>query len=183
MTRIHRPFTDKKGIYAYSSVQLNLPEVIADEVINWGHKNIKESDLFIPEDDYVHGREEEPHVTVLYGIHDALPTESNKLLEGKSAFEVQLKYITLFKDNAYFDVVKIDVSSNSLTHMNNLLKSKLENTQNFHSYHPHVTIAYVKKGKCSDLNLDGTFNGIKWKVNSLIFSSKEGSKTPIRLSC
>lgn len=162
---------------------MNLPEVIADEVITWGRKNIKESDLFMPPDDYSHGREEEPHVTVLYGIHSLLPTESMKILEGKPSFNIKLKNVSIFTENTVFDVIKIDVVSFSLAYMNNLLKASIDNTQSFNNYHPHVTIAYVKKDKCSSLAENKTFNGIGWEVNSLVFSSKGGTKSPIRLSC
>lgn len=172
---------DKKGVYTYSSVQVNLPEVIADEIITWGKEKIEDSELFIPKEDYAHGREEEPHVTVLYGIHSTLPNESIKLLNTQPKFEIKLKTISLFTNNDAFDVVKIDVVSFNLTYMNSLLKDNLKNTQHFNGYHPHVTIAYVKKGKCSDLSVNKTFNGIKWEVSSLIFSSKDGDKTPIRL--
>lgn len=181
-TKIHRPFTDKKGVYDYSSVQVNIPEVIADEIISWGKKHVKESELFMPADDYTHGREEEPHITVLYGIHSPAPTESAKLLEGKSPIELKLGKISIFTSNSAFDVVKIDVISSGLHHMNALLKTHLLSTQHYDEYRPHVTIAYVKKDRCYQLEKNDTFDGLTWKVNSLVFSSKSGTKTPIRLN-
>ena len=181
MTKIYRPFTDKRGIYEYSSVQINLPEVIADEVILWGQKKIKDRDLFTPPEDFIHGREEEPHVTVLYGIHCQLPIEIIKLIVNKPSFDIKLNNISIFTNNTAFDVVKIDVESPNLNYYNNLLKNNIDSTQCFNNYQPHVTVAYIKKGKCFDLCGNTEFKDIKWKVNSLIFSSKNGEKTPIRL--
>jgi len=168
-------------MYEYSSVQVNLPEVIADEVMFWGHHKIKEEDLYTSPEDYMHGREEEPHVTVLYGIHCQSSTEVTKLIVNKPSFDIKLSNISIFTDNAAFDVVKIDAASPSLNYYNSLLRNNIDNTQCFNNYQPHVTVAYVKKGTCFDLCGNTEFKTTKWKVNSLIFSSKNGEKTPIIL--
>lgn len=160
---------------------MNLPEVIADEVILWGQKKVKDRDLFTPPEDYIHGREEEPHVTILYGIHSQLPTEVAKIISNGLTFDIKLKSISIFTNNAAFDVVKIEAASTSLNYLNILLKNNVDNTQHFNNYQPHVTVAYIKKGKCSDLCGNTDFQDVKWNVNTVIFSSKNGEKTPIRL--
>jgi 2'-5' RNA ligase len=162
-------------------VQVNLPEVIADEVIIWGHKKVKDKDLYTPPEDYIHGREEEPHVTILYGIHSQLPTEVAKIISNGLSFEIKLKSISIFTNNAVFDVIKIEATSPSLNYFNNLLKNNVNNTQYFNNFQPHVTVAYIKKGRCSDLCGNTDFKDVKWTVNTVIFSSKNGDRTPIRL--
>jgi len=162
-------------------VQVNLPEVIADEVILWGNKKVKDKDLYTPPEDYIHGREEEPHVTVLYGIHSQLPTEVAKIISNGLSFEIKLKNVSIFTNNAMFDVVKIEAISPSLNYFNSLLKNNINNTQHFNNYQPHVTVAYIKKGRCSDLCGCTDFKDVKWNVNTVIFSSKNGDRTPIRL--
>jgi 2'-5' RNA ligase len=162
-------------------VQVNLPEVIADEVMLWGYKKVKDKDLYTPPEDYIHGREEEPHVTVLYGIHSQLPTEVTKLISNGLSFDIKLKNISIFTNNAMFDVVKVEAISPSLNYFNSLLRNNVGNTQYFNNYQPHVTVAYIKKGKCSDLCGGVDFKDVKWNVNTVIFSSKNGEKTPIRL--
>lgn len=158
-----------------------MPEVIADEVMLWGYKKVKDKDLYTPPEDYIHGREEEPHVTVLYGIHSQLPTEVTKLISNGLSFDIKLKNVSIFTNNAMFDVVKVEAISPSLNYFNSLLRNNVGNTQYFNNYQPHVTVAYIKKGKCSDLCGGADFKDVKWNVNTVIFSSKNGEKTPIRL--
>jgi 2'-5' RNA ligase superfamily len=177
----HRPFTDKKGLYEYSSLQINLPYMLNRQIISWGKEKIQDVEVYNPPNDFIHGREDEAHVTILYGIHSQHPEETISLLANQPPFEVSLGAISIFDSNPNFDVVKIDASSPNLFHMNYLIKTNLKNTQKFINYRPHVTIAYVKKGKCGDLAGKADFKGIHWKVNSLIFSSKNGIRTPLRL--
>jgi 2'-5' RNA ligase len=177
----HRPFTDKKGLYEYSSLQVNLPYMLSRQIISWGKEKIQDVEVYSHPNDFIHGREEEIHLTILYGIHSQYPEETISLLANQSPFEISLGAVSVFDSNQNFDVIKIDASSPSLFHMNYLIKTNLKNTQKFISYKPHVTIAYLKKGKCSDLAMRTDFKGIHWKVNSLIFSSKNGIRTPIRL--
>ena len=182
----HRHITDncdfrkfiETNLHEYSSLQINLPRSIATGIIHWGQDYIDNDSIYKNDNNF--GREKEIHVTVLYGIHSQLPDESIKLLTKQLPFEVHLGEISLFTNNEEFDVVKITVSSPKLIKLNKLLKVNLKNTQTFPDYNPHVTIAYVKKGRCSNLAGRKDFNDIKWTVNTLIFSSRTGDKTPIR---
>jgi hypothetical protein len=177
----HRPFMDKKGLYEYSSLQVNLPYMLAHQIISWGKEKIKDTEIYNHPNDYIHGRENEIHITILYGIHSQYPEETISLLADQEPFEISLGAISIFDSNQNFDVIKIDAFSPELFRMNYLIKINLKNTQKFISYKPHVTIAYLKKDKCNNLAMRTDFKGIHWKVNSLIFSSKNGIKTPIRL--
>lgn len=95
------------------------------------------------------GLEEEPHVTALYGFHDEVTAEDVKEAAKKYSrkpIAVKLTGISLFQSkNRPFDVVKFDVNSAELGRLNKRLQ-KLPNTNEFNDYHPHMTIAYVKKG-------------------------------------
>ena len=55
--------------YNFSSTQINVPEKLADEIISWGFKNLPESIIFNNYDDLFFGREDNSHITILYGIH------------------------------------------------------------------------------------------------------------------
>ena len=93
------------------------------------------------------GLETEPHVTVLYGIHDwDEPADKIKsIVMGFKPPKVSLAGITLFQ-NEKFDVVKIDVESEDLAAMNKKLTNDLMCTVTYPEYHAHATIAYVKPG-------------------------------------
>jgi len=47
----------------YSCVLARLPKEIAKKVITWGHQHIADNELTTD------GREDDPHITVLYGLH------------------------------------------------------------------------------------------------------------------
>ena len=107
---------------------------------------IDEEDVYFgKEDDKGYGREMEPHVTILYGIHEDVPLEDveNKINSIKSV-DILLDAISSFT-NEEFDVLKFDIKSNDLSNLNADFK-KLPHTSKYPDYHPHATIAYLKKG-------------------------------------
>jgi 2'-5' RNA ligase len=61
------------------------------------------------------------------------------------AIKITTKNITHFETPDY-DVVKFDVKSKDLVKLNKLLTDSFEFTTDYPDYHPHMTIAYVKKG-------------------------------------
>lgn len=178
-----RPFTDRKlGLYPYSSVQANVPIIIANQIIQWGDDLIQDKDIYSPTNDLIHGREEEIHITVLYGIHYQTSEQTESILCRQSSFEVKLGCISIFTTNQDFDVVKIEVISPGLFYLNHLLKTTVLNTPSYLSYKPHATIAYVKKDSYNHLIGKNDFKDWRWTNNSVIFSSTNGQKTPIRLN-
>lgn len=154
--------------YDYSSVQINIKNPLAHKIVIWGEYYITDSDLFINENDFA--REDSPHITVLYGIH------TNKLTNIKfQEFEIELDKISFFENEKY-NVAKIDVKGKYLHTLHNKLKTELEVTESYPTYKPHITIAYIQKGKCKDLIGNTDFKGIKIKVNELVFSAKNDEK-------
>lgn len=122
---------------------------------NWKDKIlsiIDEKDLYTEEDDSSYGLESEPHITILYGIHsdEVKPNEIKEFIKEYdiNKFELKLSDISLFENEKY-DVVKFDIDDkdNILTDFNKTLTEKYPFTNKFKDYHPHSTIAYVKKGK------------------------------------
>jgi hypothetical protein len=162
----------------FSSTQFNFPDDISDKIINWGKKNIPDSEISEASDNSG-GREDEIHVTVLYGIHDGCPKETEKLLKDVKPFKITLGKTSFFS-NEKFDVLKLEVNSQDLKALNKLLSEKLEFT-NKYTYVPHVTIAYMKNGTAKKYANDDTFMGIKIQVSEIVFSSKDGDKIPIKL--
>jgi 2'-5' RNA ligase len=169
---------EKHGVsHDFSSTQINLPLNLASKIIKWGKKNIKPEDLFDPQN---HGRENEIHVTVLYGINEESSDQIKSLLENQKPFKLKLGQVSLFKNNDKFDVIKLEVNSPDLIKLNKLLRDNLKVTET-HPYSPHVTIAYVKKNSCDVLNKNTLFKNKAWDADKIIFSSKNGTKTQIKL--
>jgi 2'-5' RNA ligase len=181
MTKIFRPFMDNKaGQHDYSSVQVNVPQVLAIQMVKWGEKHIPDKELYNPNSP-AHGRESEMHITLLYGIHSKTSNKVEALLKDEAPFTVKLGNISVFTTNDDFDVIKVEADGPKLFDLNRLLKNNIVNTQSFPSYKPHITIAYVKKGAGKDLVGNGEFREIAWTANTIIFSSMDGHKVPIRL--
>lgn len=92
------------------------------------------------------GLEDEPHVTILYGLHNGI--KHDDLLTKIRSFpniSIDLQTISLF-ENDKFDVVKFDIDNNALNQLNAIV-SEYEHTTDYPEYHPHMTVAYVKKGE------------------------------------
>jgi len=168
-------------VYSYSSTQIYLPDDLSDQIIEWGHQRITHGVVYTDPDDPSFGRENEIHTTVLYGIHTDDPKPVQELLRSQKPFTCKLGRVTLFKTNPKFDVVKIDVRSSELHRLHQRLNDHLEVTNSYPVYKPHVTIAYVKRGKADDLAGNRDFEGKKFEVAGIVFSSRSGKKTTLPL--
>lgn len=96
------------------------------------------------------GIEDEPHVTALFGFHDnEVELDDIKKLSKRiivRPLPVKVIGISVFSsDDKPYDVVKLDIESKELNKLNKRMQ-KFPNTSSFKDYHPHMTIAYVKKG-------------------------------------
>jgi len=107
---------------------------------------VREEDLYVKENDY--GYEKEPHVTVLYGLHDdeVEIDELHEELQKMRPFRSTIDTISIFETEDY-DVVKFEVPVNEELKKYRERFLKFPNTQTYSEYHPHMTIAYVEKGK------------------------------------
>ena len=163
-----------KEVHEYSSTQFNMPREIADAVVKFG-KDIPED--VIGEE----GRESESHVTAFYGLKSASPEETREAINGTEPISVKLGKTSLF-ENEDADVLKIDVDSPELEAINKKLK-KLPNGNEHPKFEAHVTIAYLKPGKGKPYAGTDVPNvtGKTVTLDTLIFSSKNGEKTPIKL--
>lgn len=167
-----------KVAYKYSSTQINLPKDLAEKVISWGKKNILEEEIYSDPDSTTSygtmGREDNPHVTVKYGLHTGKVSDVESVVKGFGPVEISLGQVSIFepegKDN---DVVKVEVESNSLRELNKKV-STLENSDEHPEYKPHVTIAYVKKGEGQKYVGREDFKGMKFTSDDLVFSASSG---------
>lgn len=109
---------------------------------------IEDEDVYSEEGDQTYGREDEPHITLLYGLHASIPdSEVEELINNIKPTKLTLKKISIF-ENDKFDVVKFDVTGVSKGRLSDMNKkfTELPHTTDYPDYHPHSTIAYVKPG-------------------------------------
>lgn len=156
----------------FSCLMAVLPKDISDQIISWGKEHIPEESICTKE---CSGREDYIHVTIKYGIHEATPISTKEALKGQSIVKAKLGKVSLFKnEDKSFDVVKLDIHSSDLIKLHKSIGQKVENTENFPEYVPHVTIAFVNKGMADHLVGDTTFEDIEVDLSTLDFSGKDG---------
>ncbi len=169
-----------KRTHDYTSTQVNLPDDLAASVVGWGQSLIPDQDLYKDPDEPGYGRESEPHVTLLYGLYETNPRKVRYVVEQEKPFDVKLGLVTVFK-NERFDVIKIDVSGKGLHTLHAALMERFEHKKLYPVYQPHITVAYVPKGKGSRFEGDEFFKGKNFPVKEIIFSSKSGDKCKLIL--
>jgi len=168
--------------YSYSSVQINLPESLSKRIISWGKRAIPDREIFKDVKNPSFGRENEIHVTVLYGIHGDNSSGSRKIVKDFAPFKATLGAIDVFDTNPQFDVVMVKVNCPKLHELNKKFTANLSYTNKYPIYKPHVTIAYVKKGEGKKYKNKKEFEGETFDVNSIKFSSRKGYKETIRFN-
>ena len=136
---------------------------------------IDEKHLYKPEDGY--GRENEPHVTVKYGLHendhDIVFQTLGKLPPVPIKFK---KKVSLF-ENEKFDVVKLNISGSELRALNKRVSTVFECTDTYPNYQPHATVAYVQPGFGNKyLDLAADFMGEEFEITRLCFSDENSDK-------
>jgi hypothetical protein len=166
----------KKELYEYGCVMLyfDFPE------LNKISSVIEEDDIYTVEGDRSYGIEDEPHVTLLYGLHQEVKdSEVFNIIENYNITDLKLYNISAFK-NDKFDVLKFDVGysvkGGSFLQKINKDLSALPHTTDYPDYHPHSTIAYLKKGM-SDKYIN-MFKDIEYVINPkyTVYSKPDGTK-------
>jgi 2'-5' RNA ligase len=157
------PINEEKNKYGCAMLFFNFPEIKVFQ------EKIEKDDLTGD------GFEDEPHVTLLNGLHSDEIEDDDVISKcGKGISSILLHNFSCFKNDDY-DILKLDVRSNFLHDINGEL-SKLPHTTDFPDYHPHCTIAYVKKGKGKkyvEMFLDRSFEVFPTKI---VYSKPDGSR-------
>ena len=168
---------NSKVEHSKHSTQVNLEDCPDSEPLMELFKSIQ--DKISEEDTYEEegGKEDEVHVTLLYGLTDEndLP-EAKKMLSLMEPFEMEFGEISSFRneENPY-DVLIIEMKGEGLYECNRLLKT-LTYENSYPDYKPHMTLAYVQKGVGKDLEGPCELTGKKALVTKAEWSHKDHSK-------
>jgi 2'-5' RNA ligase len=127
--------------YDYGCVMLyfNFPQ------INKIHDAIDPKDIYSESEDKTFGLEDEPHTTLLYGLHEEVSLDDIKQVLNEFVYDKCIVHTPSLFENEKYDVLKFDVKGNNLHETNASLK-QFPFTSNFPNYHPHLTIGYLKPG-------------------------------------
>ena len=135
-------FIKESSGYEYGCVMVEVPVSNWDEITSY----INPEDVYTGGDD-AHGIQENPHVTILYGLHEGVTEDDVKsVFEGfTGSINIEVNGIDIFENKDY-DVVKFNVNPDgALQELHDKL-SEFPNSNSFPDYKPHITIAYVNKG-------------------------------------
>jgi 2'-5' RNA ligase len=142
---------------------------------------IPNEDLYQPADDPSFGKENDPHVTVLFGLHNDIPEEDIEAeIEKIKTPDIKFGGVSSFK-NKEFEVIKFDVESKDMMTLNKKF-AKFPHTKTF-DYHPHCTIAYVKVGLGDKyVKKLAKSTDIEMTPSHVVYSKADGSKNEYPLS-
>lgn len=168
--------------YSFSSVHIDVGSPLSDDIIHWGRANVSDDDIFVSQTDPTYGREDEIHITILYGLHTERPDQVIETLQGEPPIKAKLGKVDVFSNPFKFDVVVVRIISEDLERLNRKLAAQVEYTNHYREYNPHLTIAYVKKGKGWRHSGLDRWAGEQVIANYAVFSSKDGFKKRIPLT-
>ena len=154
----------KKYPYGCAMLQFDFPEM------KLFHEKIDPKDLTDS------GFETEPHVTLLYGLHDD-EIDDKKVIDVCQSVKIgamDLHNVSLF-ENEDFDVLKFDVRSNFLHKINEKL-TEFPHTTDFPEYHAHSTIAYLKPGKGKEYVEKFSNRSFEVYPTRFVYSKSDGKK-------
>ncbi len=170
---------DHKHDFGCAMLFFNFPQIFKI------HSAIKEEDIYQDEEDPSFGLESEPHCTLLFGLHPEVTTEDiTKVIDGHDLDQIFLAHNISIFDNPKYDVLKFDIEEkvkfqNSLNRINKQLRS-FPHTNDYPDYHPHMTVAYLKKG--TGKKYVGAFEGTQFDLNpSYAVYSKDGIQDKIEI--
>jgi 2'-5' RNA ligase len=129
---------EKQG-YKYGCVMLQLPAPVADAMLSM---SVELPDSIIG----AGGREDQPHVTLLYGITGCDLETVIANVSKMTAPTITFRSVSTFPAGEYGIPLKLDVESPQLQTMNATLRKVLPHVETYPDYKPHATICYVCEG-------------------------------------
>lgn len=160
---------DRKHEYGCAMAYFSFPE------LKKLHGSIEEDDIYYDEEDDSFGLEKKPHVTLLYGLlEEVKDAEIFDICMKHAIGPIKLDNLSVFESEKY-DVLKFD-AHNGVLHAINKELSKLPNENAYPKYHPHSTVAYLKKGVHEKYITE--FSGKEYEVepSKIVYSKTDGSE-------
>lgn len=175
--------------YSYHCVQLNLGPC---DFFDYFQEYLQESDLFheIHKDDAgqtydKYGRENEPHITLCYGLKNEKDYEPlKKYISTLESFPIYLGKTGFFRDTAKpycVRICEIDDKTNKLHELNSFIRKNFDVHVTYLDYNPHLTIAYCKPSFGIRDGGRHIYQGHEILVNQFHWSHIDGRKLTLPL--
>jgi 2'-5' RNA ligase len=144
------------------------------------HNMIDSKDVYIQEGDRTFGLEDEPHCTLLFGLHEGVTTEDVKSVLDKHEYSPCIIHKASLFQNPDYDVLKFDVKGEKL-HQTNKELQQYPFTSNFPDYHPHMTIGYLKPGTGEQYTKKLKDQEYELTPSYAVYSKPNGEKEKIKI--
>lgn len=159
--------------HEYATTQINITGSVRSSVLDLG--------ATIPDDALADdGREDNPHVTVKYGIDPSVTIDEIRAVVGPRATGSLIFGSTAFFAGPDADVVFVTVDSPDLVALNKAVTGAVETTNTQPNYVPHLTLAYVESGRGHEFAGNGALNGVKFDYNAVHFYDANRQATKIQ---
>lgn len=167
-----RLLEDKKP-HKWACVMLPLPDELAAAVM-------RDSEILSDSSIAEGGREDHPHVTVLYGITGVGVDEIVRVVSRLESPLVTFRHVTSFPAGEHGVPLIVKVESAGLNMINRRLRDSLPHVVTHPEYNPHVTIAYVHDASA----MEGSHCSISSKscyLTKAVISMEDGTKAVVPL--
>ena len=156
----------KNVVYPYGCIMAYINNEDKQKILKF-NKELIDNDIIYNNKKKEFGRELEPHVTIKYGLTETYTWEEMNIMVGDiSPFTIILEKTSIFQNEEY-DVIKINADGKELKQLNKKF-CKLPNEDKYLEYHPHCTLAYVKKGEGTKFKNKG--EEMSCLINEIVYS-------------
>lgn len=159
--------------FSFYYTQHKIPEAVVYRELPQVFKGPFDLPADDPKEQY--GYESVPHITVLYGLKNAEDYfEMRDQLSDFGSFEFTIGDITSFRrPEMDYDVIILDIISEQLHKLHGMIRKKFKNDYKFPDYKPHMTLAYVQKGACIQLEGPCDWTGTTYTCAKINFCHKD----------
>jgi 2'-5' RNA ligase len=174
---------DKKFSWVFVDVPKEIMKVHSSVA-----KKIDKDDLYIEEaekkGDWSYGIETEPHITLKWKLDFDDPQSVIDILKGEKGGTVEISDVEVFENDEH-DVLVARVKSAALNKLHKKLTKELEIPDTHPEYKPHITVAYLKKGKAkqyvSMADKAFTYYPLEFDFDEVTFGDTKDKNTVIKL--
>lgn len=164
-------------MYDYNCIMIGYDSIPEIEKIQ---ESLDKDDIYTgteeEEKEGAYGLEKEAHVTLLYGIKPEITWDDIKgYLKPLSEYKAILANLSTFENEEY-DVLKIDVKCPKMHDTNKELRDNIDYVETYPDYHPHMTVAYLKKGTGKKYTKDMLDKIIEPKAKYFLYSKAGDDK-------
>lgn len=173
--------------YKFGSTQTNIPkDSEAAQALATARGKIDKADLMSTDHGGDgQGLEEEPHVTVRYGIKGEDTAKLRKFIESQEPFDAKLGKTSSFPATEHSDGAAPIIAPVEAPELHRI-EAEMDKhgdfaDRSFPEYKPHATLGYVKPEAAEKYTGDTTTEGKRFRVNSIAITDRNGNATEIPL--